>query len=54
MTEAARSAIRWSFYAWPVAAYLIQLAVIVFWPMDGMHERIRNEVEARRAVAVAA
>lgn len=50
VTDAARTAIRWSFYAWPIACYAIQLAVILLWPMDGMHERIRGEVEARRLV----
>lgn len=53
VTETARSAIRWSYYAWPVGIYLIQIGVILFWPMDGMHERIRSDVETRRLVAAA-
>lgn len=48
VSDSARDAIRWSYYGWPVAVYLVQMVVILFWPMDGMHERIRSDVEARR------
>jgi GPH family glycoside/pentoside/hexuronide:cation symporter len=30
----ARSAIRWSYYGWPVAVLLLQLLCIAFWPAD--------------------
>jgi GPH family glycoside/pentoside/hexuronide:cation symporter len=50
VTPSAQAAIRWSYYAWPIGVYALQLLVIQFWPMDGLHERIRGEVAARRAV----
>lgn len=49
VSEEARQAIRVSFYAWPVAVYLVQMVIIAFWPMDGMHQRIRADVAQRRA-----
>lgn len=50
VSDGARAAIRWSYYGWPIAVYALQLAVILFWPMDGLHARIRDEIAARRAV----
>ena len=47
VSEGARFAIRWTYYGWPVAVLAIQCAVILWWPMDGMHARIREEVGAR-------
>lgn len=46
--EGARLAIRWSYYGWPLAVYALQMVAILFWPMDGMHTRIRAEVAQRR------
>lgn len=51
ISEAARSAIRWSYYLWPLAIYAIQIVCILFWPMDGQHARIRADVAARKRVA---
>jgi len=43
VTDAARSAIRWSYYGWPIAIMIAQIAIISFWPMDGLHDTIRRE-----------
>ncbi|MEO7656660.1 MAG: glycoside-pentoside-hexuronide (GPH):cation symporter [Sphingomicrobium sp.] len=48
VSEGARTAIRWSYYAWPIGVYLIQMVTIFYWPMDGLHDRIRAEIQARR------
>ena len=53
VTETARQAIRWSYYGWPIAVLAVQAVVILFWPMDGMHARIRQEVAARPSPAAA-
>ena len=50
VSDGARAAIRWSYYGWPIAIYALQLVVILFWPMDGLHARIRAEVAERRAL----
>ena len=47
VTNGARAAIRWSYYGWPIAIMTLQVAIIAFWPMDGLHERIRKEIAAR-------
>lgn len=47
VTDGARAAIRWSYYGWPIAIMILQIAIILFWPMDGLHQRIRSEVAAR-------
>ncbi|WP_311269936.1 glycoside-pentoside-hexuronide (GPH):cation symporter [Sphingobium sp. WCS2017Hpa-17] len=47
VTDGARAAIRWSYYGWPIAIMVIQVAIIAFWPMDGLHDRIRKEIAAR-------
>lgn len=47
VTDGTRAAIRWSYYGWPIAIMILQVAVIAFWPMDGLHERIRKEIGAR-------
>ena len=53
VSEAARSAIRWSYYLWPLAVYTIQIVCILFWPMDGQHARIRTDIAARNRSAAA-
>lgn len=47
VTDEAREAIRWTYYAGVVALLLLQVGVVWFWPMDGKHARIRSEIEAR-------
>jgi sugar (glycoside-pentoside-hexuronide) transporter len=36
VTEGARQAIRWTYYGGVVALLIAQIAVVLFWPMDGM------------------
>ena len=48
VTEGAREAIRWTYYGGTVALLALQVLVVMFWPMDGLHDRIREDVEARR------
>ena len=43
----AREAIRWSYYGGVIALLLAQIVVILFWPMDGLAERIRTDIAAR-------
>lgn len=47
VTETAREAIRWSYYGGVVALFLIQVGIVLFWPMDGLHARIRADIAAR-------
>jgi GPH family glycoside/pentoside/hexuronide:cation symporter len=48
VTDGAREAIRWTYYGGTVALLALQVLVVMFWPMDGLHERIREDVEARK------
>jgi GPH family glycoside/pentoside/hexuronide:cation symporter len=50
VTEGARDAIRWTYYGGTVALLALQVLVVMFWPMDGLHDRIREDVSARRPV----
>jgi sugar (glycoside-pentoside-hexuronide) transporter len=47
VTEGARDAIRWTYYLGVIGLFLAQIAVILFWPMDGMGERIREDIAKR-------
>ena len=47
VTDGAREAIRWTYYLGVIGLFLAQIAVILFWPMDGMGERIRDELAKR-------
>ncbi len=47
VTDGARAAIRWSYYGWPIGIMIVQIAVILFWPMDGQHDRIRGDIAAK-------
>jgi GPH family glycoside/pentoside/hexuronide:cation symporter len=47
VTDGARAAIRWSYYGWPIGIMVLQIAIMMFWPMDGLHGRIRDEISAR-------
>jgi sugar (glycoside-pentoside-hexuronide) transporter len=49
VSDAARGAIRWSYYGWPIAMLALQIVCVWFWPMDGLHDRIRAEIAARVA-----
>lgn len=50
-SEAARDAIRWSYYGGAIVLLGLQVIVALFWPMDGQHARIRGEIETRRLAA---
>jgi sugar (glycoside-pentoside-hexuronide) transporter len=47
VSEAARGAIRWTYYGGVIVLLLAQIAVVLMWPMDGMHERIRSDIAHR-------
>ncbi|WP_420143035.1 MFS transporter [Sphingobium sp.] len=47
VTDGARAAIRWSYYGWPIAIMIVQIAIIAFWPMDGLHDRIRRDIAGK-------
>lgn len=49
VTDQARDAIRWSYYGGVVALLLLQVVVMLFWPVDGQHDRMRTDITARRA-----
>ena len=49
VSDAARGAIRWSYYGWPIAMLALQIVCVWFWPMDGQHDRIRADIAARSA-----
>lgn len=44
----AREAIRWTYYGGTIALVAVQIIIIAFWPMDGLHGRIRAEIAARQ------
>lgn len=48
VSEGARDAIRWSYYAGTVILLGLQIGVVLFWPMDGLHQRIRSDIQERR------
>lgn len=47
VTDAARGAIRWSWYGSAVVLLTIQTGVTLLWPMDALHGRIREDMAAR-------
>ena len=51
VTDNAREAIRWTYYGGTIALLLLQAIVFLFWPMDGLHERIRTDIAKRGTVA---
>jgi len=51
VSEAARQAIRWSYYGWPLLLLSLQALCILFWPMDGRHALLRAHIDARRVRA---
>ena len=48
VTEMAREAIRWSYYLGTVLLIGVQVIIALFWPMDGMHQAMRDEIEGRQ------
>ena len=48
VTDTAREAIRWTYYGSAVVLLALQTVVVLMWPMDGMHETIRNDIAARQ------
>ena len=53
VTDAAREAIRWTYYGGVIGLLALQVLVVLFWPMDGLAEQIRADVEGRTAPAAA-
>lgn len=50
VTDTAREAIRWTYYGGVISLLLIQVGVVLFWPMGGQHARIRTDIAARGAI----
>jgi sugar (glycoside-pentoside-hexuronide) transporter len=48
VTDTAREAIRWTYYGSAVILLGAQTVVVLLWPMDGLHETIRQDIAARR------
>ena len=51
VSAAASEAIRWTYYGGVVALLLIQIVIVLFWPMDGLAVRIRADIAARAVTA---
>ncbi|WP_219893007.1 MFS transporter [Aquisediminimonas profunda] len=49
VSDLARESIRWTYYGGVIALLLIQVGIVLFWPMDGKHEQIRSDILARGA-----
>lgn len=49
VSDVARATIRWSYYGWPIVLLGLQALVVLAWPMDGLHARIRADVAGRLA-----
>ena len=47
VTPLASGAIRWSYYGGTIVLIFLQVFVVLAWPMDGLHQRIRTEIAAR-------
>jgi len=47
VTPLAVSAIRWFYYGGTVGMLVVQVLIVLAWPMDGLHARIRAEIAAR-------
>ena len=48
-SDTAREAIRWTYYGSAVVLLVLQVLVVVMWPMDGLHDTIRKDMAARKA-----
>lgn len=51
VSETARNAIRWSYYGGTVTLIGVQVLIAMFWPMDGLHQTIRDDIANRRKTA---
>lgn len=51
VSETAREAIRWTYYGSAVVLLALQTVAVLLWPMDGLHETIRNDIAARGLAA---
>lgn len=51
VSETAREAIRWTYYGSAVVLLALQTVVVLLWPMDGLHETIRNDIAAKGLAA---
>ena len=49
VTDGARNAIRWTYYLGVIGLFMAQIVIILFWPMDGMAEQIREDIAKREA-----
>lgn len=49
VTDAARGAIRWTYYGGVIALLLLQISIVLFWPMDGKHDQIRADIAMKAA-----
>lgn len=47
VSDGAREAIRWTYYGSAVVLLALQTGVVLLWPMDGLHQTIRNDIAAR-------
>jgi GPH family glycoside/pentoside/hexuronide:cation symporter len=45
----AREGIRWFHYGGTVSLIVLQVLVVLYWPMDGLHARIQRDIAARDA-----
>ncbi|MFM5950219.1 MAG: MFS transporter [Novosphingobium sp.] len=49
VSEGARQAIRWTYFGGVVALLVAQIGVVLWWPMDGMAGKIRDDITAKGA-----
>ena len=49
VTDTARQAIRWSYYGGIVVLLVLQIGIVLFWPMDSLRQRIHNDLAERKA-----
>ena len=49
VSDTARAAIRWTYYGGTVVLLLCQVVVVLCWPMDGLHERIRADIAGKKS-----
>lgn len=48
VTDTARNAIRWSYYGGVIALLVVQIGIVLFWPMDSLRHRIHNDLAERK------
>jgi GPH family glycoside/pentoside/hexuronide:cation symporter len=47
VTPLAGAAIRWSYYGVTVSLIVVQILIVLAWPMDGQHASIREAIRSR-------